>query len=323
MIPGPCARLASRLQLLLDNDLSENSDKTRASQKKNYLEFCAVYGIKPLAPGHEGLAFYVAHLSNSLKYGSIKNYLCGINYYLKSFRAPGVPYDDPLVARALRGARRVLGDCPIQALAILPEHLLLMYSVLPQSLGHTCFWAAALLAFRSLLRKCHYTSGDSMLTREAFQFFEWGMMITVSRTKTIQFKERKLLIPICRVTNTLLCAVYWVERHFREVKGRPSHAAFLIPDGEGCSPLSYKLFSAILKMLADRSHIEAERVSSHGFRAGGATFLARLGVDVDVIKQRGDWKSDQVYVYLRRPIQDRISIDHKVALMLSSVLTLP
>ena len=306
--------------MLLDNDLSENSDKTRASQIKNYLEFCAVYGIESLAPGHDGIGFYVAHLSNTHKYVSIKNYLCGVNYYLKTHRRPGVPYEDPLVSRSLRGARRVLGDSPTQALAILPEHLIVMLEHLPCSLGHTCFWAAALFAFRSLLRKCHYTESDSMLTRSAFEFFDWGMMVTVSRTKTIQFKERKLLIPICRVSNKQLCAVHWVERHFTEVKGRPTHPAFLIPDGDRVSAMSYKVFSDMLKLFAGMSGIEADRISSHGFRSGGATFLARLGVEIDVIKQRGDWKSDQVLVYLRRPLQDRVILDGKVALMLSRVV---
>ena len=145
-------------------------------------------------------------------------------------------------------------------------------------------------------------------------------MVTVSRTKTIQFKERKLLIPICRVSNKTLCAVHWVERHFTEVKGRPTHPAFLIPDGDRVSAMSYKVFSDMLKLFAGMSGIEADRISSHGFRSGGATFLARLGVEIDVIKQRGDWKSDQVLVYLRRPLQDRVILDGKVALMLSRVV---
>ena len=312
--------MVTRLRLLLDNDTSENTDKTRASIIKNYLEFCVIYGIKPLYPGHSGVAFYVAHLSNTHQYVSIKAYLCGVNYYLKSHRVPEVPYQDPLVYRALRGARRFLGDTPTQAMAILPEHLLLMFACLPSSLGHICFWAAALVAFRTLLRKCHYTWGDSMLSRGAFEFFDWGMMITVSRTKTIQFKERKLLIPVCRVKNKILCAVHWVERHFSSVKGRPDHPAFLIPGNSDMSPMSYSVFSNILKMLAGKAKIDADRISSHGFRSGGATFLARLGVEIDVIKQRGDWKSDQVLVYLRRPIQDRVHLDLKVAKMLSAVV---
>ena len=306
----------------MEHNVSENTDKTRATQERNYLEFCTLYGIEPMNPGREGIAFYIAHLSNTHRYVSIKNYVCGVNYYLGTYRAKGVPYEDPLIIRALRGARRFLGDYSTQALALLPEHLLIMFAVLPCSMGHTCFWAAALLAFRSLLRKCHYTFGDSMLSRSAFTFYDWGMMVTVSRTKTIQFKERQLLIPICRVQNKTVCAVHWVERHFDEVKGKPSHPAFMIPEGDDVKPLSYTLFSKILKLTAERAGIEAERVSSHGFRSGGATFLARLGIELDVIKGRGDWRSDQVLVYLRRPVQDRISIDHKVADMLSKVISL-
>ena len=320
IITGVWSRLTSRLNLLLDNDLAENSDKTRNSQKKHYLEFCAVYGVKSLSPGYEGIAFYIAHLSNTHKYSSITGYLSGVNYYLKSHRATVIPYTDPLVARALRGARRVLGDRAIQALAILPEHLLVMFDKLPVSLGHTAFWAAALCAFRTLLRKCHYTKSDSTLTRGAFKFYDWGMVVTISKTKTIQFKERELLLPVCRVKNTTFCAVYWAEKHFSQVKGRPDHPAFLIPLDDGVKALSYTTFSDILKLTASRAGINAERISSHGFRSGGATYLARVGVELDVIKQRGDWKSDQVLVYLRRPMQDRVALDHRVAQMLSQVV---
>ena len=320
IIPGPRARLARRLQFLLDHDVSENTDKTRATQIKKYLEFCALYGVEPINPGYEGIAFYVAHLSNKYRYSSITGYLSGVNYYLKSHRGPPIVYTDPLVARAIRGARRVLGDTPVQALALMPEHLILMFQVLPVSPGHDCFWAAALFAFRTLLRKCHYTMSDSVLTREAFEFFDWGMMVTVRKTKTIQFKERKLLIPVCRVKNTMLCAVHWVEEHFNLIKGRPSHPAFLIPEGDSVVPLSYALFSDILELVTSRAGIVAERISSHGFRSGGSTYLARVGVELDVIKERGDWKSDQVLKYLRRPLEDRVILDERIAKLLSNMV---
>ena len=53
---------------------------------------------------------------------------------------------------------------------------------------------------------------------------------------------------------------------------------------------------------------------------GGATYLARVGVELDVIKERGDWKSDQVLVYLRRPLEDRVALDKRVAVLLSRVI---
>ena len=257
MITGPRAKLAKRLQYLLDHDVSDNTDKTRASQNKKYLEFCAMYGVDPVSPGVEGIGFYIAHLSNTHVYSSITGYLSGVNYYLKSHRAKEIQYSDPLVARAVRGAKRVLGDAPTQALAIMPEHLILMFEKLPVSLGHECFWAAALFAFRTLLRKCHYTMSDSVLCRGAFQFFDWGMMITVSKTKTIQFKQKELLIPVCRVDNLSLCAVHWVENHFNHVKGRPSHPAFLVPMGDDVEPLSYNLFSDILAVVTKKAGIVA------------------------------------------------------------------
>ena len=64
IIAGPKSRLAKRLQFLLENDVSDNTDKTRASQTKKYLEFCALYGVDTTKPGVEGIAFYIAYLSD-------------------------------------------------------------------------------------------------------------------------------------------------------------------------------------------------------------------------------------------------------------------
>ena len=305
---------------LLKNDLSENALKTRACQERHYLQFCHLYGVNKLSPGNEGIAFYVAHLSNTHKYSSITNYVCGVNYYLSTNRVDGVDYTSMVVYRSLRGAKRLLGNAPLQAMAILPEHLIVMFTYLPRSVGHTAFWAAALCAFRGLLRKSHYTDSKVNLKRGDFVFYDWGMTIHIKASKTIQFSERDVIIPVTRVDNEMLCAVSWVKKHFAEVKAGKKDPAFLIIDGRKKYPISYNLFSDILKMLAEKAKIQATRVSSHGFRRGGATYLARCGVPIDVIKMRGDWKSDQVYKYLARPLEDRVAIDRQVAGLLSNVL---
>lgn len=309
--------MANRALHLLDNDLAPASAKAKASQAKRYLSFCADLYLDPLDCSPIQLVLYIAHLSLDCKYHTIRCYLSGVNYLLEDYGRPTIDYSNVLIHRAINGAKRILGTASVQAIPLLPRHLLSMFAHLQDSLGHTAFWAALLCGFRALFRKCHYTLSDSTLTRSSFAFFEWGVLITVRKTKTIQFREKELLIPITRVSNKSLCAVWWLERHFSQISAVPGAPAFLIMDKGSPTPLTYHVFDAILKELASRCSFPPGRVSSHGLRRGGATYLALMGVPLDVIKETGDWSSDQVYKYLKRPLQERITLDTQVASFIS------
>ena len=204
--------LSQRALQLLENDVSDATKKTRASVIKNYNAFCLDLGLDPLVAAPAQIVLFIAHLSSYCKYNTITSYLSGVNYMLNSHLVTPIDYQNVLVARAIRGARRLLGDASIQAIPLLPHLLKAMFTFIYPTLGHTAFWAAALCGFRALLRKAHYTKGDAILPRSAFTFHSWGMVITVKKSKTIQFAERELYVPINRVADPVLCAVTWVER---------------------------------------------------------------------------------------------------------------
>ena len=104
-----------------------------------------------------------------------------------------------------------------------------MFSFMSSNLGHTCTRAALLTGFRALLRKCQLTLSDSVFRRKDFQFHHWGMIVSVRRSKTIQFGQRELLIPVTKVNNSDLCARTGAFRHFRETPVSPEAPAFQIP----------------------------------------------------------------------------------------------
>ena len=99
--------------------------------------------------------------------------------------------------------------------------------------GHVCTWAAILTDFRSLLRKCQLTESEYVLRLSDFTFYKWGMVVSVRRSKTIQFGERELLIPIARVPKSDLCAIHWVLKHFAQTHMPGDAPAFQVPDGTG------------------------------------------------------------------------------------------
>ena len=96
-----------------------------------------------------------------------------------------------------------------------------------------CTKAAILTAFQALLRKCELTDSESVLLGSDFKFYSWRMLISVRRSKTIQFSERELLIPVACVPNTDLYAIHWVWEHFSQTKMGASEPAFQVPVADG------------------------------------------------------------------------------------------
>ena len=214
---------------------------------------------------------------------------------------------------------RSLGAFVRQAKPLLPEHLLLMFDMLLDSPCHTTFRAVMLVCFRGLLRKGHVTASDAPLLRKDFQFFEWGMLITVRKSKVIQYSERVVELPVNRVDPTDLCAVHWVEKHFSQVPAGPDEMAFRLPSVVGSVPLQYPTYLNILKRLCEVVGLQARDFSSHSLRRGGATFLHLTGAPITEIMIRGDWSSDTVYQYITTPLNYRIMEDLRVANVLSKI----
>ena len=139
------------------------------------------------------------------------------------------------------------------------------------------FRAALLLSFRALLRKQQVTESDAMLTREDITFFKWGMMVRVRKSKTIQFQERELRIPVTKVKDVRLCAVHWVSRHLEEVKAPKTAPLFLVPGANGPRSQTYSDYQDTLKLVCKRAGLNEKDFSSHSLRRGGTTFLGMIG----------------------------------------------
>lgn len=297
-----------------------NSIIARDFQLKRYLQFIGIFIglLTPIPCDSNQVALYATWLARSLKYSSILNYLSGLNYFLKKNGAQTIDYSAFVVNTTLKGIRRSLGDTPKQAIPILPGMLRNMFQFLTLKHGHTAWRAAVLCSFRGLLRKSQVTDSESVLRRKDFKIFPWGMLVYLRRSKTIQFKERVLIIPISRCPDIALCAVHWTEKHFAEVQADQVSPAFLIPINDNSyAPLDYQNYQGMLKRFAEKAGINPDLVSSHSLRRGGCTYLANCGATLEEIKHRGDWASDAVFAYLKTPLTIRIINDMRVATSLA------
>lgn len=314
----------ANLQCLKDETLvlqagqyASSSQHTRSTQIMKYFDFISIYpDLCPIPCDATQVALYITWLSRSFKYSSITNYISGLNYFLKLEGSPKIDYDDFEIQSAMRGAKRKLGVATKQALPILPKQLLKIFDNLNLSPGHTAFRAAVLLSFRALLRKSHITTSDSSLRREDVTFFNWGLLLTIKKSKTIQFKQEILKIPISYVSNTQLCAVHWLKKHIEECPVPGDKLLLQIPGVHGPTPLTYEIYQSTLKFCCKKAGLDETLFSSHSLRRGGCTFLAMNNFKIDYIKERGDWSSDCVYKYIKTPMCTKILQDIEVSKLL-------
>ena len=81
----------------------------------------------------EQVTLYATWLARTLSYSSILNYLSGLNYFFKVHDLPTIDYNNCILSATLKGICRVKGDCPKQAMPLLPNLLLNLFSFLHNS----------------------------------------------------------------------------------------------------------------------------------------------------------------------------------------------
>ena len=292
--------------------------QTHRIQLDAFFRFCQQFGLEPSCTDSI-ICLFMTFLARKICFTSIRQYVSAVNGYFLSQLRIGVDYDSFRYKACLAGIKRTLGDRGIQAPPILPQHLLRMFANMELTSDNIAVRAAVLLSFRALLRQSHVTDSSSVLRRKDIIFNEHGLIINIRKSKTIQFGERVLSVPIKSLKNSALCAVYWTRKHFLDITAAPDAQAFRIQLVGESSPLTYAFYLASIRILAAHAGLNPKKFSTHSLRRGGATFFRNCGISVQNIQIRGDWSSSAVYKYLDTSVKDLLKVDSKVAEFLDNV----
>lgn len=265
---------------------------------------------------------YIVYLSADLKYVTIDNYVSAVislnahyGYDVASIRA------DFVFRSTMSGLRRILGDpTPIRVTLTICQ-LLAMFGFVNTSEPNTrAGWACVVTSFRTLLRKSNLVPGSAVsssphyLRRGAITFTTWGMMVTVSSSKTIQYGQRTHRIPVAYSHGSPLCAVSLLKEHFKDFPSTdPTCPAFLIRHQGKVVPLKYPRLLTFLKSLLKAIGMDCEGAGVHSLRRSGAAFMHSCGVPLEDIRYTGDWASLSALIYLAKPINNRIMTDRAVS----------
>ena len=300
-----------------------STQKSYATHRKRYLEFCLQFGYQPVPVSQVVLQRYVAHLARNLKYSSIRQYLNIIRLLHVEQGLPNPLQENQPLTLVLRGVRRTLGDTTARKLPITPQILLKIRSFLDWSnASHVTFWGAALAAFFGMLRRSNLIPSppfnrNKHLRRCDVIAFPWGLGLSIRWSKTIQFRERELLVPLPRLPGHPLDPVAAVLAVFRlHPKAPPEAPAFL--DVQGLGQYTPATFTKVLKRCLGQLGIDSQAFSGHSFRRGGATWALHNKLPAEAIKILGDWRSDAYLAYVEIPLLSRVNLVSRLATYLPS-----
>lgn len=84
------------------------------------------------------------------------------------------------------------------------------------------------------------------------------------------------------------------------------------------TPIIYSYALSTLKRWSTQAGL-MKNVGLHSLRRGAATLMSLAGLNLEDIKERGDWRSLAVLSYLSYPMDRKVSIDSKVVRLLNSL----
>ena len=290
-----------------DKCWSENTHKARASQWRRYFGFCDEFNLVALPADVETVGLYITFLARKVCYVTIINYISGL-WALHDYW--GIPHVDPqifLIRATLKGAKRLLGCETVQVDPLSPIDLQAIFRLLNvQEFRDLQFWCAVCLMYRCLLRVGHIVASPHTMLVKDIRWTTGGMDVIIRSSKTIQFRQRTVTVPVLSAGDSVLCPCGFMRKYISWAGLNVDSPLF---------PYSYQEFAARLKRLCITAGLRGV-YGTHSLRRGAATFLSSF-LPLHDVKTYGDWRSWSVLLYISDNYSTRKMKDSLVAERLS------
>ena len=307
-------QLDAKLAASTLNGLAASTTKNLKTHILTYVRFCTLFNF-PLFPATVlQIRRYLQYLSDQHEsVESSKAYVGGVKslHLLLNITPPNL--DDYVYQLTVQGIRREKGHMTKQAAPMTPELLTHIYELVdftdPRQVSS---YIALVIGFLTLFRKSNLVADSDVkfdpvktLSRGNFIRLKDCYLCRVYWSKTNQFGDRCLDIPLVANPDGRLCPVRLLDWYFGMVPGRAEDPAFMYYWRGKRQALSYQVLTKWLRAWIEALNRDPAQFSSHSLRRGGAQWAARCGIPAHVIKMLGDWKSDAYLRYLDLTLQDK------------------
>lgn len=210
------------------------AESTKAAYKCHrdiYFSFCKKIQCSPVPITSLNLCRYIAFLSRTRAFTTVQQYT-NIVRILHLELGYGNPLQDNFSVKCLMtGLKRAKGNSTKYKMPINPNDLFKIRALLDlNSVEDSQFWAVVVTCFYGLLRISSVTvtaaskwQSSHSVRRQDIQILTNGCVLTVSSSKTIQFKDRTFHVPLPYNRGHLLCPTSAVLKFLSLAGEIPNH----------------------------------------------------------------------------------------------------
>ena len=285
----------------------------------SFIRYCLLIGVMGWVQHAKVLetavVLWAAFMARTNSYDSLKTQIQRLRAWFRDRKDSGFPADpthSALLESFLLGHRRQSGGQPKRKRPITPEMLIAMAKIVlkGRDAETEIVFFAMLIGFFAMLRKSNLTvdsatllatsklirRSDLRVDRESYTLW-----VRIRRTKTLQYGDREIWIPIQGWLDHPLNVVFWADRVsaiYGSQATQEDHAfAGRWTTDPKPTPLPYRVFLTRLKGLVQAIGLDPTNVAGHSLRRGGASYAFHRGIAPEIIKQLGDWQSDCYLIY--------------------------
>ena len=308
---------------------AKNTSRNVLSHIRQWMLFTVFFNLCPLPASTENLVLFTELMAVTVGYDHIKAIIGSVGFLHQILDLP-FERNSFQLRLTLQSLKRRLARAPQQALPISIDHLKAMYSYIdvdkPDELA---IWCSILVGFFGLLRKKNLVPEDfldmdptKILTVGNFAIDkEKGIaFVYIPFSKTNQFGQRNLVIPLLKNNCKALDPIYHLDLLFSRAKADADRPAFSYRLKGQLKFVSYKIFTTKLKSLLSKAGLSPDQYSGHSLRRGGATFLYSCGASILQIQACRDWQSNVFTRYLFISLEQRLLSQQLMSSKISSAV---
>ena len=280
------------------------------------------FNLQHCPAGAVDLIPFLELMATTATYSHLKHLMSSIKFYHEAKNLLFPEFDFQL-NNTLLGIKRRHSHTPNQALPLTPVIMRKMFSHLDMSKPKDrALWCSYLVTFYCLFRKSNTVPKSKTkvnlqrtLLRKHIRISEDTVYVYVTFSKTIQFGQRSLVIPIPSNDDPIMDPVRHLKALFSTVNCPDDAPAF------SYGPtlfVTHKSFTSSLKKLLNLAGYDPTLYSGHSFRRGVATLLHKLGASILQIQVSGDWASQCFVRYLHVSEEERLQVQQLVSQAINS-----
>ena len=248
------------------------------SRTRMYYRFCGFYGLQPFPADEWQLVRFVCYVANAVtSFDTVTGYLSSVKR-LHKLGAMAFPGQVHLLKLELMAIKKELMHLVKKAPPITPTILLEIAGKVDWTREEEMVaYAALVIGFTLFLWKSNLVSESvnsfnkkEQLTVEDVWCHQELVMVEIKWSKTLQTRDRELVIPLVPAKTQMLCAAGWVKRILRSRRKVSVGDPLFGYQANGLViPLTYDKLSKRLKEWVSATGRNGQEYTLHGLHRGG------------------------------------------------------